>query len=715
MNLEEKGQRAAEWEKVQPAYTIPRTSEGSKGLSKRSLIGLFAATVSVLCYVGRSSPMVVSAGSGVSGVASAALKSLSGALFAAGTVTPFGACVLAGASVATIVAIAAMRLPGSFGFMTANILGGDFPFLQFFGDFGPVNALRDRIFKAVLPAQTFVNKLSDVEVAEAMVRAQVDENGEGPQNVAHHRNVMMMDAKLADFKKGPTLKELVGDQESEEKNTRMMGPRSTFSALDALEGLRHTLNNDAELSREDIQNFKDFIRKFGDQKIFAFLHGVKDTDAARKNNGTNSLLKLELTLIQAKEKGGNVPSLPLLDTSGVLEESADGGKLALLQSVFQTSIADIMLARNLRDLEEEEAVARKKTAKERFGPDVICKAIRDNLDLSLLKHADGRAVKPEELDFFSTCGGQRIFFWLYHAMDLHLASGVATIKEINDGKKTFAGITGTPQERAAKFVKDLVASNVGVLATQECAKDCADALTREPTFLERRLGTHKQFFNAVVNAQGVGKTGTTIFLREDLWEKEVQVIQHGHLDDKKKTDKLVLVVATAKKTGDKFLHVSIHGDSSVAKDGREKIAEAVKQFKLLKERRGNEDLELLIGIDANTKKQMDIGALQEQLTELGLYATEVGSSTIKIRALTVQQTKAGDRVDAPGDHVITSALNPKRYKAVETLLAGKRVRARAGMALPNMEYSSDHLTVQLTIQKVWTVSSAIKYYLGQAA
>ena len=53
------------------------------------------------------------------------------------------------------------------------------------------------------------------------------------------------------------------------------------------------------------------------------------------------------------------------------------------------------------------------------------------------------------------------------------------------------------------------------------------------------------------------------------------------------------------------------------------------KFKQLLEEPENEGLQLVIGIDANTKSEEDVEDLREHLDDLGLTATSVGPTTIK--------------------------------------------------------------------------------------
>lgn len=566
-------------------------------------------------------------------------------LVSGGASTLIGLGALAGALViSSIIAImmrlAAKQLPHNIGFMSANLLvDGKLTLFEFFGDsYGEtLNAFRTRVFQAVLPAKTFVRKMSREEILAEMRKASPQANPTDAEIEYFHKE-MLHEAKLKDLDKGPTLSQLVGCDRAFSN-----GQQRPFNVLEELAQLKDSLNDPSILSDNEMTQFAAFIQKFGDQKLFAFLHGINpNSNKGTKCEGASRLLKFD--------HHNQTLTLPLLN--GVAPVEASGLhelKSQFLQALFQPEV--------LRTLKE----------KKNYASDAIMKIIREDLDLTLLKDIEGYCVTPDELQFFSTVAGQLLFFWLYHVEDWELALTVTTIEELNQAKKELETLVGTPQQHAEEFVQNLITSHVSVLAVQECGPSYAKAL-EEHGFIDP--------FKI--------KRDSTVFLRKDHW-KDIEPIKQSTYP---------MVLATDKKTGDRFLHASIH-----TRPGGRAISEVVNYYNKLKAQPGNENLILLIGADTNTKEAEEIAELQASLQKEGLQMTDYGSTTIKIRALTPQQEKAGERINAPGDHVITSRL--KGYRVIDRLLGGKRTRAGIGLTLPNVKHPSDHLTVQLTIQKIW--------------
>ena len=65
------------------------------------------------------------------------------------------------------------------------------------------------------------------------------------------------------------------------------------------------------------------------------------------------------------------------------------------------------------------------------------------------------------------------------------------------------------------------------------------------------------------------------------------------------------------------------------------------KFRELSQKLENKGLQLIIGIDANTKTKQDVKDLHDHLRALGLIGTSLGPTTVKRRMVTSQHTKAG--------------------------------------------------------------------------
>lgn len=547
----------------------------------------------------------------------------------------------------------AKNIVETFGSVTANVLGGANSLFQFFGDYGPkLNTYREKVFLAVLPEQVFVKKLTDDEIVDRMQLGGLQYSTKEMIDLC--RALLLKDAEQKDLRKGPNLSELTRPALGEEKKGE---EQNSFDVIKLLRGILNR-GEGSGLKEASVTAFENFIKNFGDQNIFAFLHGIAPGE---KTEGAQPFLKLELTHMQ-KNTAGTIPNLDTTGVDLVEGQGSTGPKTRLLEFLFETTTTGYVLDPKQRG------------ENGRFNSETLKKAIRTDLNLNLLRHKDGTAITPEELDFFAE--EVRLFFWLYHAMDIELACSVTTMQELNQAKRDLAVVMGTPEEHAEDFAKMMLKSNAGIIAMQECGTEHAAALA-------------KNFFNVAGE-----KTGTTIFLKKHLW-KDVSLIIHDHLDEKGRGDKLVIVKATTEKTNRQFLLASLHGDAGNSKDALAKLDEVMQQYH--DESQGNDDLELLIGGDFNTKTPKSQKELEEMAAKYGLRITDAGDTVNKMRALSGQTRKAGIHDKSQGDRVLTLL---RTTEPLETLVGGKNVRPSDAKFSPNKENSSDHEIVQLTVKAI---------------
>ena len=114
----------------------------------------------------------------------------------------------------------------------------------------------------------------------------------------------------------------------------------------------------------------------------------------------------------------------------------------------------------------------------------------------------------------------------------------------------------------------------------------------------------------------------------------------------------------------------------------------------------NRNLQLLIGIDANTKSDQEIKLLQEQLDSLGLVSTRVGPTTIKRRMVTSQHAKAGKLAIDEEDYLIT--LKPAsggHYLLTHPTVGFSEKKPDITKTLPNFDNFSDHYPVGVTLER----------------
>lgn len=286
---------------------------------------------------------------------------------------------------------------------------------------------------------------------------------------------------------------------------------------------------------------------------------------------------------------------------------------------------------------------------------------------------------------FTTPAGQVFYYWLYQSLNLHLVSqNEEMISQINKVKQIFLNTLGNPTVRAQMFRDKLLAADASVVFTQE-----SDA--NVPLLL-----TEKGLFHSVATQNPAD--GTFVFLRGDIWEPNYQVIAiddyEGYL-----RGRLNVIVATKRDTGEKFLLASCHGNSTKAEDGRLQIAKIVEKFHQLTQLSENKDLQLVIGIDANTKSDEDVERLHDHLESLGLVATSVGPTTIKKRMVTALHSKAGRFAVDEEDYVII--LKPEKgglYQMINPTVGFQEEKPDPTVTLPNRDNPSDHYPVGVTLR-----------------
>lgn len=113
----------------------------------------------------------------------------------------------------------------------------------------------------------------------------------------------------------------------------------------------------------------------------------------------------------------------------------------------------------------------------------------------------------------------------------------------------------------------------------------------------------------------------------------------------------------------------------------------------------NAGLQLVIGIDANTKSDQDVEDLKAHLESLGLTATSVGPTTIKQRMVTAQHSKSGRFAVDEEDYLIT--LKPEHggaFLLTHETVGFKEEKANIEVPLPNISNPSDHYPVGATLQ-----------------
>lgn len=399
----------------------------------------------------------------------------------------------------------------------------------------------------------------------------------------------------------------------------------------------------------ELQEILRFVESYGDQKVFRFLH-----------NTPSKFLNLDHTLPDRAAKEGRKFSLPILSSTAKLNgKNGTTLKKNLLQALFT-----------------EEVMALTK-------PEKALKKSLKGFDKALLKDLLGPAAESADLQVFCTPAGQTFMYFLYHALNLHLiAEGENLVDKVNLVKEFFAQTLGNAEQRAALFRENLIEGSASVLFMQE-----GDAQTR------RALVTDGLFHP--IDKQNP-QDGTLVFLRSDVWEPSYEVLSVEKYKGFHE-GRMNLIVATTRQ-GERFLLASAHGHSTNAADGRLQVTLIMDTFCTLKHEQGYHDLQLLIGMDANTKTEKDVTALREHLQSLGLVGTSVGPTTVKRRMLTVQHSKAGKLAIDEEDYLIT--LQPKhgkKYELTNSTVGFSQGPADPNRMLPDIGNPSDHYPVGATL------------------
>ncbi len=372
---------------------------------------------------------------------------------------------------------------------------------------------------------------------------------------------------------------------------------------------------------------QSFIDKYSEKKIFRFLRNAPD-----------GLLGVDKILRDKASREGKTFDLPILSST-----IPCGSKKELMDKLFTKE--------NLALAKPKELV----------------------LDENYLSQFFGPGADTKDLQVFHTPEGQLFFYWLYQALNLHLISGAGLTDEVNRVKEIFARTLGDPKVRAETFRQKLLAADSGVLFTQE-----SDA------FVPQALGGS---FHPVDRQNA--NDGTFIFLRKELWEPDYQVIPLPSYEGYAK-GRINLILATSR-SGQKFLLVSAHGNSTRPEDGRLQITLAFNKYQELLQEHKN--LQLLIGIDANTKTEEDVKALRDHLEALGLTATSVGPTTVKQRMVTIQHSKAGRFAVDEEDYLITL----KNVSLTNQTVGFSPAKPDINLPLPNINNLSDHYPVGAAI------------------
>lgn len=507
---------------------------------------------------------------------------------------------------------------------TANILGIFNDPFEFEGDYGhEVNPIRQEVFEMVVSPEAIAKNYSDAEIKNL-----INTPSASKQEIDQYRNSLVTQAISKEKEYGPTLSQLV-----------------TQELIDELKKKQVELSGTG-FTNEDLQRILHFLERYGDQKVFRFLR-----------NNPSDFLSLDKALKDKAARTGQPFDLPILGSTKALEGS---NSLELKKNLM-----DALFTNDTFALAKPQDRIRQSLSK---------------LKSDYLKGFFGDSADNLDLDTFSSPAGQTFFYWMYQALNLDLVSTKPEmISQINKVKDIFAHTLGDPVHRANTLKEKLIASDSGVLFTQESDALVPKTLTENGLFLP-------------VDRQNP-QDGTFVFLRSDLWEPDYQVIPIENYEGSQ-AGRMNLILARKKGSDQQFLLASGHGHSTKSEDGRLQISLIMEKFRQL----SNGNLQLLIGIDANTKTEEDVRLFREHLDTLGLQATQVGPTTIKKRMVTAQHSKAGKYAIDEEDYLITlKPENGGRLQFSHVTVGFAEEKPDPNQPLPNIHNQSDHYPVGASV------------------
>lgn len=426
------------------------------------------------------------------------------------------------------------------------------------------------------------------------------------------------------------------------------GPTLSEVTQDSIGTIENKLQKLSNTSKKEFDSILEFINKYGNQKIFYFLR-----------NNPAELLKLDKILRDNASKEGKNFNFPVLSSTATLNgHTSNELKSNLIDTVFTKEVFSFT------------------------RPESDLKKAIDRLDKNFLQKFFNNEVHNKDLYAFCTPSGQLFFYWLYEALNLHLiGQDPQLIEKVNSVKERFKNTLGNSEDRAQIFKNKFLDANSKVIFVQESDKVFAQALLENNLFVP----INKQNF----------QDGTVVFLKNDFWEPDYEIIPIEDYSGYEE-GRLTTILATQKQTKQKFLLAACHGSSTKSEDGRMQIEKIIATLNQLSQKL-NEDIKLVIGIDANTKTEEDVTLFKELLNRLGLIATEVGPTTVKRRMVTVQHAKAGKFAIDAEDYLI---VKKGQFLLNHHTVGFSKNKADVNMPLPSLHNPSDHYAVGAQITSI---------------
>lgn len=523
--------------------------------------------------------------------------------------------------------------------VTQNVLGIFNDPFEFAGDYGNVsNETRSNVFDLLISHQAPLRHASETDINRYLLDNDI--TFQQDDLLETRKEMCLAHAFKKDQAHGPTFGEFI------------------------TEAMKASLLQKAEALGKigEAQNILAFVDRHANTRPFALFR-----------NNPPALLSLDKSLRDAAAAKGEPFNLPIIQSMGQLTDSPQ----PLIDQLFTSEVLELT--------KKDEAIS--KTYASLSSPYALSNYLPDADD--------------NDLALFKTQFGQLTYFWMYQQFNCHLVSAAGLLDATNALKEEFSQELGSSKARANELRHQLDAIDADVLFTQEADQATVEALTSD----YQEDGFHRIDQNPNGHDQWKGD-GTYVFLRSRAWAvKKVysaDEIKSSYPLHEERLGRINAVVAQHLKTGKCFFLASAH-----SKDGKS-AADSLNQIKAIQDlyQRAVSDapdsgMQLLIGMDANTKKRQEVAAFRARLNELNLVATNQGATTVKQRMVTTQDGKACQKVSDEEDFLILNSSGDLESKLEFTQVqVGLEREKEEGETLPNITHRSDHYGVKALIDIV---------------
>ena len=279
---------------------------------------------------------------------------------------------------------------------TANILGVFTDPFEFEGDYGPkVNPIRQKVFELVVSKEALSRNLTDPQIKDLLQNENANEH-----EIKNFREFLISQAIEIDSQHGPLISELV-----------------TPELIEELIDLQRSLESPS-FTEEDLHKILDFLNHYNNQKAFRFL-----------KNCPHELISLDKPLRDSASREGRSFDLSILSSTQFLKgKNSDELKRNLLFEVFDEKTLNLT------------------------KPGASLEKSLSKSDGNYLKQFFGENADNHDLQAFYSPAGQTFFYWLYHALNLHLIStDPQLIEQVNEVKNIFRQYSWRPKSKSCEL------------------------------------------------------------------------------------------------------------------------------------------------------------------------------------------------------------------------------------------------------------------------